>query len=110
MTAIGATMIDADHSSTAVSGPDANATPAMPSAPALSSGMERRRPGRRSHVDPALIPLLRRTPDTDAQLPLFDFEEDQMEDRAPSRGIFIGVAVSALLWVCGIAAVGSLLF
>lgn len=103
-------MIDTDHSSTAAPGLDANAKPAMPSAHALSSGMERRRPGRRSHVDPALIPLLRRTPDADVQLPPFDLEEDQMADRAPSRGIFIGVAVSALLWVCGIAAVGSLLF
>ena len=35
-------MIDTDHSSTAAPGLDANATPAMPSAPVLSSGMELR--------------------------------------------------------------------
>ena len=77
--------------------------------PVLPAGIERRRPGRRSFVDPALVPLLRRTPDLDAVLPPFDLEKEQIADRAPSRGILIGIAVSVLLWVSGIALVSYLL-
>ncbi len=85
-------------------------TPPAPVVPAvLPAGMERRRPGRREHVDPALIPLLRRKPDQEATLPAFELHEDRMADLAPSRGIVIGVLVSIVIWVAGVFGVLYLL-
>ena len=84
-------------------GPDVAAVPALDMLQADPEVVERRRPGRRVSVDPALIPLLRRTPDLDALLPVFDLEEERIADRAPSRGILLGIGVSALLWAGGIA-------
>ena len=80
-------------------------TPTVP----LPAGLERRRPGRRKHVDQALIPLLRRTPDLDPTLPAFDLEEEWLADRTPLRGIVIGLVVLAVLWAAGIAIVAFVL-
>ena len=76
----------------------------------LPSWMERRRPGRREKIYAALIPLLRRKPDQDTLLPAFDLEEERFADRAPSRGIIIGIGISALVWVAGILAVAVALY
>ncbi len=90
-------MVDIDN-------PAAGPVDCPPPVPALlPAGMERRRPGRREYVDPALVLLLRRTPDLDATLPSFDVNEERLADRAPSRGIVIGILVSILLWIAGIA-------
>ena len=84
-------------------GPDVTATPLSDVPHADPALVERRRPGRRMSVDPALIPLLRRTPDLDALLPVFDVEQERLADRAPSRGILWGIIISALLWAGGFA-------
>lgn len=97
-----------DHAEQAVAW-SANAAPVAAPVTVLPAGMERRRPGRREHVDPALIPLLRRTPELDATLPAFDLENERQADRAPSRGILIGLILSALIWVTGVAIVAFLL-
>lgn len=72
-------MVEAENSVTGASTP-VSTIPAV-----LPAGMERRRPGRREHVDPALIPLLRRKPDAEATLPSLELEEDRLADLAPSR-------------------------
>jgi hypothetical protein len=59
---------------------------------------DRRRPGRRDHVNPALIPLLRGEPTPD--LPLYDEPgcERIRGDLAGVFGIGVSVVLSGLLW------------
>ena len=85
------------------------AAPSETSVVVLPAGTERRRPGRQEHVDPALIPLLRYTPDPHATLPAFDLEGDRLADLDPFRGIMIGLVVSAVIWVGGVTVVALIL-
>ena len=85
-------MVEAENNVTGAS------APVMTIPAVLPAGMERRRPGRREHVDPALIPLLRRKPDAEATLPSLELEEDRLADLGPSRGIVVGIFVSIVIW------------
>lgn len=96
-------MVEAENSVTGASTP-VSTIPAV-----LPAGMERRRPGRREHVDPALIPLLRRKPDAEATLPSLELEEDRLADLAPSRGIVVGIFVSIVIWVGAVLGLMSIL-
>lgn len=66
-------------------------------APAGSVVADRRRPNRIEQVNPALIPILRTgeiPPDLGETI-----EFDEPDQMAGARGILIGVAISAPLWV-----------
>lgn len=71
--------------------------------PTEAAVSDRRRPGRREEVNPALIPLLR----TSEHPPILDetLEYDEPDQIAGARGVFFGVVLSAPLWV-GIAYLG----
>ncbi len=58
-------------------------------------GIERRRPGRATHVDAALIPLLRRP------TPWHDAEPAESDDLAAPIGVGAAVVLSSLLWIAG---------
>ncbi len=74
----------------------------LPTAPAKVAAKvaDRRRPGR-AEINPALVPLLRKptTPETEGA----DTEE-LWADRAPARGLIVGVMISAVLWIIGLGA------
>ena len=83
---------------------------AVPELQATSDSLEgltndRRRPGRPSHVNPTLIPLLRG--DLPSSLPPSD-ETELMEDRgalAPATAVAVALAMSIPLWAAiGLAA------
>ena len=65
------------------------------------SASDRRRPGRRTEVNPELIPLLR---GQQSAPPAIDF--DETDECAAARGVCVGVLLSAPLWA-GIAYLGS---
>lgn len=60
---------------------------------------DRRRPGRLAYVNPELVTLLREPVDA---LDEAESAED-WADRAPSRGIMIGMGLSSVIWLVGIA-------
>ncbi len=65
---------------------------------------DRRRPGRTAHVNPALVPLLRQQ-NTGAAAVALTVADDLLEewaDRAPARGLMIGIAISLVAWATGI--------
>jgi len=91
-----------------------------PTPDAGATGLERRRPGRLSHVSPHLVPLLRRQPadvrdqpvapfdqplaapdhpPAESERPVADADQDDTNDLAPAIGIAVGVALSAPIWV-----------
>lgn len=67
---------------------------------------DRRRPGRLAFVNPALVPLLRQPADVGPGDETRDDAgiSDEQADRAPARGIMIGIALSTTVWLVGIAA------
>ncbi len=67
-------------------------------APAGSVTVERRRPGRPTHVSPALVELLRWRPDANAENPA-DHEDDHAMS-AP-QGILVGALLGVTLWIGG---------
>ena len=75
--------------------------PPPPSTEQTTSVSDRRRPGRRTEVNPDLIPLLR---GQQPALPALEF--DETDECAAARGLCVGVLLSAPLWI-GIAYLGS---
>ena len=70
-----------------------------PSADQLTTP-DRRRPGRLSDVNAALIPLLRNPgPDARAAVDAYDeLEPRRREDLAPGQGIMVAMLLSGLFW------------
>lgn len=64
--------------------------------PAEAAQTDRRRPGRIEQVNPSLLPMLR----TD-ELPTLDdtIEFDEPDQVSAARGVFVGVAISAPVWI-----------
>jgi hypothetical protein len=62
----------------------------------LDTSTDRRRPGRRDDVDPALIPLLRE--ETIESLP-FEGADKSFDNLRASHGVIIWVLVSAATWI-----------
>ncbi len=82
------------------------AVPATPSIAPVSTTpapdvavSDRRRPGR-SSVHPVLVPLLRQPGSVADQSDAVE----EWEDRAPGRGLVIGVSISILFWAIGLVA------
>ena len=68
----------------------------------IDAALDRRRPGRRDDVHPELIPVLRTT-GNGVFLPPEDL--DDADPLATSRGISLGVIISAVVWtLIGLAA------
>jgi hypothetical protein len=78
------------------------------SAPESSTTLrDKRRPGRREHADPSLIPLLRGqaapVPDTLPEITETEeisVEPDRRATLSAARGVFLGVALGTLIWGC----------
>ena len=82
--------------------------------PAPARVADRRRPGRVAEVNPALVPLLRQPASPETTSPEIVAPEivapDPAElwaDRAPGRGLLIGVAISVVLWIAGLGALAA---
>jgi len=62
--------------------------------------VERRRPGRKNIVNPALLPLLR-----GSAAPALDLDDQSESPLRPAKGVLVGLLISGLIWTL----VGSLL-
>jgi hypothetical protein len=74
--------------------------------PALSAVKDRRRPGRPALVSTELIPLMRGDAASIPDQPMHFGDPEQLRG---ARGVAVGVAVSAALWV-GLVFLGRSLF